>query len=95
VNDRTMSMPWWREPIMWLVVGGPAAVVLAGVATAAIAIRGADPVIKADAAKPPAVQARNHAATPKERRAAPEFLDPPGGRVGPWPGPGGTQKVRP
>ena len=64
--DRTMSRPWWREPMMWLVLGGPAAVVVAGIATAAIAMHGADPVIKAEAAKPPAVQARNHAATPRK-----------------------------
>jgi hypothetical protein len=62
-----MSIPWWREPIMWLVVGGPAAVVVAGVATAAIAMHGADPVIRADTAKPPALQARNHAATPRAK----------------------------
>jgi hypothetical protein len=55
-----MSRPWWREPIMWL-----AAVVVAGVATTTIALHGADPVIKADTARPPAVQARNHAATPR------------------------------
>jgi hypothetical protein len=29
-------------------------------------MHGADPVIKADAAKPPALQARNHAATPRK-----------------------------
>jgi hypothetical protein len=53
---------------MWLVLGGPAAVVVAGIATAAIALHGADPVIKADASKPPAVQARNHAATPQAKQ---------------------------
>ena len=59
--------PWWREPMMWLVLGGPAVVVVAGIATAAIALHRPDPVIKADATKPPAVQARNHAATPREK----------------------------
>jgi hypothetical protein len=52
---------------MWLVLGGPATVVVAGIATAAIALHQPDPVIKTDAAKPPAVQARNHAATPQAR----------------------------
>jgi hypothetical protein len=66
VSDQTMPRPWWREPMMWLVLGGPAAVVVAGVATAAIAMHRPDPVIKADAAKPPALQARNHAATPRK-----------------------------
>jgi|JI8StandDraft_1071087.scaffolds.fasta_scaffold536147_2 hypothetical protein len=60
--------PWWRERFMWMVVGGPLAVVVAGFATLAIAIMNPDPVITTSA-KPgqpemPAVQARNHAATP-------------------------------
>lgn len=38
-------MPWWRVPAVWLVVGGPATVVVAGIATAVIAVRGADPVV--------------------------------------------------
>lgn len=61
--------PWWREPFMWMVVGGPLAVVVAGFATLAIAIAYPDPVIVApstgNVADQPAVQARNHAASPK------------------------------
>ena len=61
--------PWWRMPEMWLVIGGPLVVVLAGVATLVIAARGADrPLLeRTTQAKPhsPAVQARNHAATPQ------------------------------
>ena len=57
---------WWREPMMWLVVGGPATVVVAALATAVIAIRGADPVLDTHATEP-AVQARNHAASPTVR----------------------------
>jgi uncharacterized protein len=62
---------WWRERMMWLVVGGPLAVVVASVATAVIAVRGADTVVierpvraTAPQAATPALQARNHAATP-------------------------------
>ena len=58
--------PWWREPMMWLVVGGPLTVVIAAIATAVIAIRGADPVLDTRSTEP-AVQARNHAATPPAR----------------------------
>jgi hypothetical protein len=63
--------PWWRHRMMWLVVGGPLLVVVAATATAVIAIRGADPVLQVTAAQPkhkeaPAMQARNHAATPAE-----------------------------
>jgi uncharacterized protein len=61
--------PWWRLPIVWMVIAGPAAVVVAGFATLAIAIRNPDPVytpVKAQtAAEQPAMQARNHAATPQ------------------------------
>lgn len=69
--DPAPPQPWWRVGMMWLVVGGPAVVVVAAIATAVIAVRGAEPVIR-DAERPrtettadtPAVQARNHAATP-------------------------------
>lgn len=71
---------WWRYPILWLIVGGPLTVVVAGIVTAVIAVRGADEVLPRDdsargasashqpaddVALTPAVQARNHAATPK------------------------------
>ncbi|MDO9002552.1 MAG: hypothetical protein Q7V20_03730 [Aquabacterium sp.] len=63
------ATPWWREPFMWMVVGGPLTVVVAGFATLAIAIAYPDPVIVApstgNVADQPAVQARNHAASPK------------------------------
>lgn len=41
--------PWWKVPHMWLVVGGPLAVIIAGLVTLAIAISHPDPVLnKAD-----------------------------------------------
>ena len=62
------SLPWWRIKMVWLVVGGPLAVVVAATVTAVIAVRGADVVISQDTATPfaerPALQGRNHAATP-------------------------------
>lgn len=77
MSDRSVSAdpknatPWWRIGMVWLVLGGPAAVVVAGIATAVIAVRGADVVITEvpreavvqPVAQTPAVQARNHAAT--------------------------------
>ena len=64
------SLPWWRVPTVWLVLGGPAAVVLASMATLAIALRwGDEPLREAAAPRPetltPAAQARNHAAAPR------------------------------
>ncbi|ROZ75440.1 FixH family protein [Ramlibacter sp. WS9] len=79
-NAIAQSAPWWRFPFVWMVIAGPAAVVLAGVATAFIAVRTPDPVVADDyyrrgiqinqtlaeqrKALLPAVQGRNHAATP-------------------------------
>jgi uncharacterized protein len=60
--------PWWRVGMVWLVIAGPLIVVIAGFATLAIAILNPDPVYTLDtprsAAEMPAVQGRNHAATP-------------------------------
>jgi uncharacterized protein len=70
-SDPGPSLPWWRVRMVWLVVGGPLAVVVAAIVTAVIAVRGADVVIAADGkafADKPAVQGRNHAATPEKAR---------------------------
>jgi len=69
------AQPWYRVGVMWLVVGGPLAVVVAGIATAVIAITHPDPVLErtddvADLrtetqphSMTPALNARNHAQT--------------------------------
>jgi len=61
--------PWWSVGMVWLVVGGPAFVVVAAVSTAVIAYRGADTVVKLpqqlQANEQPAHKARNHAASPE------------------------------
>lgn len=66
--------PWWSYGMVWLVIGGPAVVVVAAIGTAVVAVRGADPVVTApapshagsatDAAQTPAVLARNRGAAP-------------------------------
>jgi hypothetical protein len=69
----TAPRPGWREPMVWLVVGGPAVVVVAALTTGFIAWRGADEVVtdpvavqtKAPQSLQPALSARNHAATPR------------------------------
>lgn len=69
--------PWWRYRIVWLVVGGPLAVVAASLVTAFIAWHGADEVLVETpsarhvvAGRPdaytPALAARNHAQTPAD-----------------------------
>jgi hypothetical protein len=69
-NDCNPVLPWWRVRMVWLVVGGPAVVVVASVATLVIALRGADVPLHETAGKvsaesmTPATQARNHATAP-------------------------------
>lgn len=66
------SKSWWREPMMWLVVGGPSVVVVAGLLTVWIAVRGADTVLPREhtqaksAAELPAKDGRNHVADPNK-----------------------------
>ncbi|HYF20383.1 MAG TPA: FixH family protein [Ramlibacter sp.] len=73
------STPWYRHGHVWLLIAGPATVVVAGIVTMVIAASGADPLVAKDyyrrgirineqltreRALMPAHQARNHAATP-------------------------------
>jgi uncharacterized protein len=63
------TQPWWRIGMMWLTLGGPVVVAVASLVSATLAVRGADvplqlPGVTATSAHRPAVQARNHAATP-------------------------------
>ena len=68
------SLPWWRVPMVWLVLGGPAAVVVASFITLVIAVRGGDTPLRearesaearVETTMAPAMQGRNHAATPR------------------------------
>lgn len=76
-RDKPTGQPWWRYRIVWLVIGGPLAVVVASLVTAVIAWRGADDVLtdpstarRGVATRPdantPALAARNHAQTPAD-----------------------------
>ncbi len=40
------SLPWWRHGLVWMILGGPALVVVAGIATFVIAARAPDPLVK-------------------------------------------------
>jgi hypothetical protein len=59
----------WREPMVWLVVAGPVAVILASIVTVTLCIRYPDPplVLQPSSSQAaddvPALTARNHAAT--------------------------------
>lgn len=78
-KSKSISPPWWKFGHVWLVIAGPALVVVASFATLYLAITRPDPVVtdndlqtsqrravtpeKNAASLAPAVQARNHAAT--------------------------------
>jgi hypothetical protein len=75
------SKPWWSYGHVWLVISGPLLVVVASVVSGYVAFQGNDTVLLAkdeaalsaqramqssnDRNLVPAVQARNHAATPQ------------------------------
>jgi hypothetical protein len=79
-RDDIPCAPWWKHGHVWLLIAGPATVVLAGIATIVIAVNSPDPLVAQDyyrrgieinktlaaqdKALMPAIQGRNHAATP-------------------------------
>lgn len=70
--DPNVLVPWWRVGVMWLFVGGLGAVVVGSFMLLATAIQHADlvespvntHVTVQNTPTSPALQARNHAATP-------------------------------
>jgi uncharacterized protein len=44
----TQAKPWYREPWPWLLMAGPAIVVVAGAITTVIAVRTSDPLVADD-----------------------------------------------
>lgn len=82
MSDQSTSekpAPWWTFGHVWLIIAGPAIVVVAAIATGWIAMSKPDPVLAQDyyrrgleinktleAQEAPALQARNHAATEKK-----------------------------
>ncbi|MCX7266537.1 MAG: nitrogen fixation protein FixH [Burkholderiales bacterium] len=57
------ARPWWSFGLVWMIVGGPALVVVASFVTLYLAITIPDPVLPTESNQAPAIQARNHAAT--------------------------------
>lgn len=79
-NASNASQPWWKYPLVWMIIAGPAIVVVAGFITLWLAMRQPDPIIAEDYYRRgieinktllnpektlvPAIAGRNHAATP-------------------------------
>ena len=71
-GDQAMPQPWWRVRMMWLVVMGPATVVVASFVTLGLAIKYGDPPLKSETvatlhgdALKPAEDAPDHAEKPR------------------------------
>lgn len=78
-TETVSTTSWWRFGHVWLVVAGPAIVVVASFITLYLAVKGSDPLVDEDyyrkgleinktladnpSSLAPAVQARNHAQT--------------------------------
>ena len=95
-SDPAGAQPWWKFPMMWLVLGLPAAVIVAGFATLWIATARPDVVVDpdyyrkglalgqaatVDRSQVPAQVGRNHAMTPDGGRHAQPALPSSRGRV--------------
>jgi hypothetical protein len=68
IPKASTALPWWRERIMWLVVGGPSLVVVASFVTLALALIYPDPVLDD--------HARNAADNAAEQGTAKDALAP-------------------
>lgn len=82
VSQNQKTKAWWRYGYVWLVISGPAVVVVAGFYTLWLAISSPDPVLSENYYQEgidinktlesqskkllPALKGRNHAATPAE-----------------------------
>jgi hypothetical protein len=80
MSNHNTQAPWWTHGYVWLVLSGPLLVVFASIVSAVVAFQGNDTVMQGrdeteisalramqadrDRNLAPAVQARNHAATP-------------------------------
>jgi hypothetical protein len=79
-NEAGAQDRWWRHPLLWMVIAGPALVVVASFVTFWYAWDSPDPLVSADYYRRgveinktladkkllPALAGRNHAATPAE-----------------------------
>jgi hypothetical protein len=85
MTNEQAAKAWWRYPLLWMVIGGPAVVVVASFVTFWLAWRSPDALVSedyyregiqinrtlADKKLLPALAGRNHAATPANDVPAP------------------------
>lgn len=90
MNEPVSCAPWWRYPLVWLVIAGPVAVMLASAVTVWLALRTPEVLVSedyyregieinrrlADKKLMPAHAGRNHAATPADDVPLPKRVSP-------------------
>lgn len=67
--------PWFREPLVWMVIGGPLLVVIASIVTVTLAIQNPDPVLDRRPVAVPSAAVLDKL-TPAEREAVLSSLLP-------------------
>jgi len=83
LKSKQAGQPWWRFGMAWMVVAGPAVVVVASLTTFYLAVSNPDPVItdpprtalreRQGISHAPAMQGRNHSATAQLPSAKDDF----------------------
>ena len=88
MQDKTPpNRPWWKEPYVWMVIGGPVSAIVASLITAVFIFQGPDRLVpeeefsqsqamreeiqRASGGLQPALVGRNHSATGGPRHAQP------------------------
>jgi uncharacterized protein len=75
LSSENLPRPWFREPLVWMVIGGPLLVVIASMITLALAIKYPDEVIQKPAAPAVSEQMLKNL-TPEERAAVLSSMEP-------------------
>jgi uncharacterized protein len=75
LSSVTHTRPWFREPLVWMIIGGPLLVVLASIVTVALALKHPDAVIQ-KSAKPAVSEQMLKNLSPEERAAVLSSLEP-------------------
>lgn len=70
VPTPTRRVAWWREPMMWLVLGGPLIVVVASFVTLGLALKYPDPVLGSEAGEDSSAQVADFRTGHTERGSA-------------------------
>lgn len=75
-SETHAAKPWWKEPYVWMVIGGPLLVVLAAIYTAVIAFRNPPTLVDRTASRPTSIVVAPGLAASEAETAALAKLEP-------------------